>query len=288
MLLLVLAMLFSCSHAKDQPSPTAAPDPISAKWAEAADRLMAMADDGWVVSRYDDGRLERQGDSLIWTGIALGTLDCARAKNMEAALFGMLDQNQGRLWRHPAIPNDWSLDGAIGFYYGVIQHARRCPETAADWAPRLAMHAVAIRGDPRLVPRFELLLAAAQGLTPSETDRGELGAEVAAWAAADVAAKAPAYRLHLGWLALRSIDAPRGRDAYCIVVDSAAMPLIENFCGRDGLKTWTDQFQYDQMEYKHQRAVWESEAQPAGLHTPALDLLVALRELYVTDAVLLN
>lgn len=250
---------------------------------EVADRVIGMMDNGWVVSRWD-GTQEAygQGDSLIFTGIALGVLDCARAKAPEDALLKMLTENHGALERHPSLPNDWSLDGALGLYYGISTHVKKCPGSVESWRAVWPEHMAAVT----LPPYFWAVqhqVAADLGLEaqPTAEDRGALGAELAGWGLAVVSQRAAAYRLHLAFLAFSVVDAPKGKDNFCQAVAEAKMPLLEHFCGRSGLSDWVAAFQYDVWQYAHQRSpVWEGtpDGRP-GLHQPGLDYLIAVNAL---------
>ncbi len=276
MLLLTSLLSFGCK-------PAAKPEPIASNpitFATAAERMLAMSDGGWIVSRGTSGEIQHQGDSLIWTSLAMGALDCVSAMGPESSLLAMIDVTGGRLWRHPSLPGEWSLDGAIGFYAGVLEHVARCPGTKADWARAVRFHA---ESKPELPPRFQTLLDVTQALLgngpmPSDTDRGLLAAECVGWAVAAVSQHSAGFRLHLCYLTLKSMDAPKGREAFCSAVEAAKMPLLEQFCGRPGLSSWVDGFGYNIYEYKHQRADWE-DPDGNGIETPGLDYLVALRAL---------
>ena len=77
-----------------------------------------------------------------------------------------------------------------------------------------------------------------------------------------------------------TIAAPNGKSVFCGFVVKAKMPLLEQFCGRSGLKDWVLGFQPNVWEYAHQRSpVWERPDGRLGLEMPGLDYLVALRML---------
>ncbi len=273
--LALLALLVACNGAKKTEDDLPKDVPIT--YESAADRLLAMADSGWVVSRYDGGAMEHVGDSLLFTGLALGVLDCRRGDTAEMALAAMFRQNGGQLWRHPSIPSEWSLDGAIAVYWGASKRMERCPESRVLWSELLQAH----RDVVILPPFFNTMLdqvvsQASGGDGPSATRRGQLGAEVAAWALATVSQRQAGYRVHLGYLVLDVVDAPYGKVAFCEAAKDAGMFLVEHFCGRPGLDTWINYFRYDRYEYALQRAAWETETIPQGLHTPGVDYLMAI------------
>ncbi len=267
-----IACLLACGHAEKRDETQPASVSI---YDAAADRLVTMLDDGWVVSRHPDGAIADQGDSLLFTGLAMGTLDCARGAVPEAALSTMLRENHGVPYRHPTIKGEYSLDGLLGLWWGIDQRIKRCG--ARDvWASLLTEHKTAVS----IEPFFGIVLDQVMGGVPSLNDRGRLGAEVTAWAIGTVSARAAAYRLHLGYLTLSIVDAPKGQGTYCEAVKDAKILLIEHFCGRPGLAQWIDGFAYNRYVYAFQRAEWEGPDGRPGLATPAIDLLMAIRSLY--------
>ncbi len=276
--LFIIAFLLACGHAEQRDDTQ--PASVST-YAQAADRLMTMLDSGWVVSRWPDGTIADQGDSLIFTGIAMGALDCARGAVPEAALATMLRENHGIPYRHPTIKGEYSLDGLLGLWWGISERTKRCPESRPLWTALLPEHAQAISVEPFFGFVLQQVMAdLGLGEAPNVTDRGRLGAAVSAWAIGTVGSRAASYRLHLGYLALSVVDAPKGKGTYCEAVKDAQIALIENFCGRPGLAAWADAFAYNRYVYAFQRAAWEAPDGRPSLETPAIDLLMALLVLY--------
>ncbi len=280
---ILLFCLAAC--AKDKAPAEPRQEPVQNGYEEVASRLMPMLDNGWVVSRFA-GEPRDQGDSLIFTGIAMGALDCTRGAIPEAALVKMLREKNGGVYRHPSIPDDYSLDGLLGFWWGISRRTGRCPETRELWASLLPQHQGAISVEPFFGVALQTVMAdlGVSG-APTVGERGQLGSEVAAWAIGVVSQRQAAYRLHLGFLTLDLVDAPKGKSAFCDAVPQAKIPLLEHFCGRSGLSSWVDGFAYNRSVYAFQRADWESESVPPGVETPAIDLLVALAVLYPESAI---
>lgn len=284
-----LAAMALAACTSEKPS-TASGEPVP--YEIAAERAIEMSSPaGWMVNRLDAGQVWEPGDSLLFTGIALGVLNCTDSRLSEDALITMLRETDGELYRHPDLRDrDAAADGALGLYWGVHRHLQKCPESAALWKPAIAAHMP--KADRYLEGVFGPVLAQVAfdlglGEQPSETDRGNMGAKMVAWAFGTVQSRAAAYRLHLGYLALSTVDAPHSKAAFCETVRKARMPLLEHFCGRDGLAAWARDFQFNRWEYAHQRSpAWESPdgrgstSDRAAYNSPGLDYLVALDVLH--------
>ncbi len=278
--LFMIALLAGCGHADDKPEPSSPMD-ASVTYGAAAARLGTMLEDGWVVSRGPGGDPRDQGDSLIFTGIAMGALSCADGAVPEAALVKMLREKNGGVYRHPSIPDDYSLDGLLGMWWGIAGRTKRCPETKELWASLLPQHEAAVAIEPFFHTALQQVMAdLGVGTAPTASDRGELGSVVSGWAFGVVANREAAFRLHLGFLTLSMIDAPQSKNIFCASVPKANIALLEQFCDRAGLSAWSTAFAYNRYVYAFQRASWETETVPSGEETPGLDLLVALRMLY--------
>lgn len=279
-LILILLVLAACAKEPKDPVPPVDPVPAGPTYELVAARLMPLLDNGWVVTHGPDGSLHDQGDSLLFTGLALGALNCADGAVPEAALVTMLHDRHGGVYRHPTIPDEYSLDGLLGLWWGIARRTAKCPDTRPLWAGLIEEHAHAVTIEPFFCTALEQLSAdLGHGGAPSAFERGLLGSEVAGWAASTVSQHAAAYRLHLGFLTLSLVDAPKGKQAYCNEVAAAHMALLEHFCGRPGLAGWAADFAYDRYVYAFQRGAWET-PDAGGKTTPALDLLMALDSLY--------
>lgn len=300
-LLLALAWISACS-AEPKPEPDEITDAAITTYNDASERLVReFLEAGQVVSRAEDGSARHFGDSLLWTGMAIGVLPCRLIRPLEDALIANIEANAGHVVRFQPLPDVYrggreaSLDGVLGLWWGVARLAKRCG-IGPHWAHAFGLHLDAIErtrevypGAAPVVPWFDVVLehlAHSAGLrgSPSSADRLALGAQVAGWATAVRASKAAGYRIHLGWLALTAIEEAGGdvdssRDLFCGATDGVGMVLIDHWCGRDGLPAFIASFEFNAWEYFLQRAPWES-ADGNGLKTPALDLLVALTAQY--------
>lgn len=300
---IVALNLGACGKAKDKEDPAAPTDQSRDVFNQAADRLVSMLDDGWVVSRTAGGDAEHKGDALIWSGVAMAALDCERGAVVEKAMFDMLDTDLdgavGNLFRHPDLVDQVSMDGALGLYLGIASRLKRCPESSGAWAARFKPHAERVaedstlnaRSEATIPPYFDYLTAAVAwrlgvGNEPSSGRLRALEQEVAGWALTVRAAKKPCFRIHLGYLSLAVAEglgieiSAAGRNAFCANSAGTDLPLVDHWCGRGDLAAWTEAFTFNRYEYAHQRCpAWE--APDAGdLKTPGLDLLIAMREAY--------
>jgi hypothetical protein len=297
---LALALcLFAC--AKPEPLPPSDPTAEAADaYYSTAERLKEFIDgSGFVVSRFNaDGRPEHEGDSLIWSGVALASVPCAVAAPIASGLRDMVATLSGGVYRHPSLPQAISLDGAIGLYYGMADSMKRCGEdwgTAADsmeaFAEATGDH-LNPSGEVKLYPEFTfardavLAMAGARG-KPHGSRLASLETQVIAWAKAAKVAKASCFRIHVGWLSLRAAElagysvTPAGKSLFCGLTDGLGLPTIDHWCGREGLLAYLDAFEFDQWEYRHQRcSAWETPDGREGLKTPAIDRLAALRAQY--------
>ncbi len=285
----IICALFLSSCAKAKPSEPAAPAlaPEVEAYDQAADRMLGMADGGWIVSRGSGGEVQHEGDSLLWTGMALGTLDCARAAPVSQALLAMIDLEAGGLYRHPSLRGqDVSMDGALGFYWGVVKHVIRCPDDLEAWHVAIASHQA--HGFKMPTKGFEHVQKDVFhffGLLADGGTNHDLAEEGAAWAAAVNARHAAAYRIHLVLLAYQLVEATGDhllgsqRDRFCSATRGTGMPTTDFYCGRDDLTNWIAAYVPNAWEFRHQRGQWES-PDGGGLETPGLDYLVALRSVY--------
>jgi hypothetical protein len=301
-----LLAIIGCAHAKKKPEPVDPSQEILSLYKTASNRLISKyLDNGtWVVSRHPDGSSEHQGEGLIWSGVALSALSCDDGKDIEANLQRSIMSNDGALVRYEPLGEyrngrEVTLDGALGLYLGVARRIQKCPGTGSrSWKEVLNKHCAYLsetkgllnQAAPATLGGFRYLLdllsftGGACGTGNPGNARG-VETEVAGWAMATVASRSAAYRLNLGFIALETLElldkpiSSQGRDEWCAATNGAGIPTIDAWCGRGDLRAWIAGYQYNQWEYRHQRAAWES-PDGDGDTTPGLDLLVALKQSY--------
>tara|TARA_R110000868_G_scaffold9394_6_gene46947 strand:- start:5439 stop:6377 length:939 start_codon:yes stop_codon:yes gene_type:complete len=299
----LVLFLVSCGKAPEARAPEK-PDLATVRAFElAAYRLShPFLDNGWVVSRDQDQLPQHRGDSLIWTGLALGALPCEMGNEPEAALIHSIEANDGGLVRiEPTVDvSGVSLDGAIGLYRGVAERVTRCPNAAAVWSPVIGKHLAYVNAHSghlhsdsaaTLVPEFSFLLdllasRLSRGDAPDSSRARKLEQQVSAWALGVNASHASCFRVNLGFLSLQTMESlgvdvsDAGRNEFCAATRGMDIPTVDHWCGRGDVKDWIKQFKLNEWEYRHQRCGgWET-PDGGGLETPGLDLLTAMRQAY--------
>lgn len=291
----------ACSHAKAKPeTPTTDPPPaVVENWGIEQDRALTFASDGFIVSLDKNQVTQNQGDSLIWTGVALASMDCQHGAKLDQALQAMVKTLNGGLWRHPSIPNDVSLDGALGFYLGVTHRITHCME-GDIWAPLLKLHQAAGSAlnpnggtkleDPFTAARDAVLSLVGIADYPGAVRIGALSEAAALMGAAPGIAhrtgvgSQACYRAHLGLLVMQIIEAtggkPSARNSFCAATVGYDLPTTDQYCGRGNLRAWTEAFQSDVWQYRHQRCPGWENPDGDGLLQPGIDLLRGLVDAY--------
>jgi hypothetical protein len=257
-----------------------------------------------VVSWNADGTPDHQGEGLLWTGLAMAYLPCDLGDGPEATLLNMMESKGGQLVRFEPLGEyaggrEVTFDGAVGLYRGIAERITRCGR-ADLWRPVVLRHRDWVRDhgyrlhentDPALLGEssyvLNLLTALVEGVDPpSIRTQYLLEQEIAAWAWGVTQTHAAAYRIHLGYQTLRTIEAlgpslsDAGKGNFCSASNGADIPLVDHWCARGNLKQWIADYKYNEFEFRHQRAgAWEF-PDGNGDATPALDLLAALKEAY--------
>ena len=127
------------------------PGPVSlgeydSRFADFSRRLERdFLEGGYVVSRNRHGEPMHQGDSLLWTSLAMASLSCHDAAPIRHALINSIRRNGGRILRFDPLPNDCkgnetSRDAEIGALFGFTIHSLRCPEAKTELAEAWRLH----------------------------------------------------------------------------------------------------------------------------------------------------
>lgn len=294
-------------HKDKRPAPEAPNPSVRDAYDGTVLRLSAgFTENGWVVSRDEAGRPVHIGDSLLWTGLWLAAAPCDVGEESNQALRRMVSGRGGGLVRYESVGGTdpgtippASLDGALGLYRGLAERVVRCAGTW-EWEDFLRLHFDYLvahddkfdeKGDAYLTEEFGYVLQALgskMGIAaaPADNDIRKLETLVTGWAAVVNATHAAAYRVHLGLVALQTVERLGFRvewGGFCAATRGVDIPTVDHQCGRGDLKAWIDGFQFNRWEYRHQRSgSWET-PDGNGFHTPGLDLIVAIRDAYELD-----
>lgn len=306
-LCLLLAVIAACGRAEDRPDPLPGDDAVRARYSAAVMRMLSLTENDQIVSRTTEGEVRHEGDSLLWTWTAIGVLGCGEGYQLMRAALARLRFGAGYHVRYLPLPaeyvggNETSLDPELGFYFGVASRWRRCPEDRAELAEAWVLREQAVdAAGGRLHPNVAAMVpagldaardqvGAAMGLgaEPAPERLELLGFELSAWAKATLISRQPCYRLNLAWTAIRALEEAGGalpgrwRDAFCGATAASGVATVDHWCGRAGaLERFVAEYEPNAWEYALQRCpAWE-QPDGAGLETPGLDLIVAMRELY--------
>lgn len=304
-LYIILHLLASCSHSNgsDPKEPT---EEIKTTYNMTVDRfLLNHLENGWVVSRYKNGEVEHEGDSLLWSGIALASLPCSKADPVENALIAMLDKNNGGLTRYEPLPDEYkngreiSFDGAVGFYFGVLSRIANCDSSKIRWVTSFKKHLDFLRDNDwhlnsasseAYVPGFTALrdmvtFKLGLGDKPSDQALRALESLANVWSSGVIESRSPCFRVHLSLLHLLGLELSgdllgSSKDTFCYATEEVGIPFIDYWCGRITSDQVYNKFQFNKYEYQYQRCNYESEDVAPDLETPALDLLFALSYMY--------
>ncbi len=298
--------LLACSRAPGRPDPVGSgPDQVG-DFERSAARAESRLDGGWIVSWDDAGGTgaRNQGDSLTWTGAALASTPCARGRELEGAIIAMMNQLSGGMWRHPTQQDQISLDGAVLAYRAIARRVVKCGE-ADLWRPVFAEHLGMLgstgnrlnrASSVQLEPGWQYLpelLGARLGLRgePPDADRTALEQVIAGWAGLVKLAHATrqgsdaCFRVHIGLEALQTIEelghqvGQGPRDEFCGNTAGMDLATTNHWCGRAGLKSFLDNFQENEWQFKLQRCQWES-ADGDGWWQPGIDRSRGMADYY--------
>lgn len=280
-LILCLSLAACAPKSQSQESEETVSPPYS--YEESAERALTFQDaTGFVITRHEGGQEKHQGDSLLFTGLLVASLDCERGERATQALLDMPPE----LWRHQILAGQpVSLDGALGFYLAAAWRIKMCDERDR-WRPFLEKHKEV--GGPDVPLSFgyvrDRLFDEAGVPGPfAANQRIRLEQEVGAWARATVLTKQACYRINLGLIAFETLellgDMVGGGD-FCSATKNVGLPTVDKWCGRNGLGSYISNYKINEYQYRHQRCDWE-DADGGGDdgkdEQPGIDYLRALQ-----------
>lgn len=300
---LVFWLLASCGYFEKRKSKESEPHTQTAaeRYSQAEERLFKhfITDKGFIVSRWDDGSTEHEGEAVLWSGVAMAVLPCGDANPIEDGMIAMINRNGGALVRFEPLGEyengrEITIDGAIGLYHGIAYRLAHC-DSGAKWLDAWGLHLKYLedhggklnakaKNDVILPAEFTTLRDAISHRlemrgAPHKDRIKVLELQAAGWAAGVVKAQAAAYRLNLSFLTFQGLEflgySIDGKE-FCAASKAAKIPDIDFWCGHSDLHAFIKNFRYNEWEYRFQRGDWEEADGRNGLKTPALDYLKAL------------
>lgn len=254
--------------------------------------------DGFVVAKdKHTGKPHDQGDSLLFTGISLGVVDCDSAPTFLTALEKMQDDWDGYLVRINPLPSEFienddtiTRDGATGALFGLVKVASHCPALAPRanaikkrWYDAVgdAWHLHPDGKNGLMSPSFKVVWDVANDVEMSYLDYAVYMSSTLITSKVIAENKHSCYPVHLETLQhliLESKGFPilkADKESFCRITSPMGLRLTDWFCERntDTLKSWLDDPASSKQTYVHQRCVWESENSADKL-SPRVDFLI--------------
>jgi len=243
-----------------------------------------------------------QGDSLIWSGIAMASLPCDRADLIRKAITRSIEKNDGRILRFEPLPtsyqgNETSRDAEVGALFGFTQLSLRCPEMKNSLAAAWETHRDFVKThngrlhegsnanfyiNPSLQFIFDLVSHHFLGTAkPSSESLKMFEAGVIVSTTTISEQKNACYPVHLSTLLL-NVASKLGkgvshltRREFCHQTRGMDLPLTEWYCERGNKTDFLRNYTPNQWEYRHQRCSgWESPDVDPGEASPGVDYLV--------------
>lgn len=288
----------SCNLAKD-----VKPDPHTPgnflKYQETL--IKEFQNGGFVIAKNrQSGAADQQGDSLLFSGLALSVVDCHYVPLFLEGLEHMQDAWLGYLVRYLPLPQNFvekhdvvTRDGISGAMYGLVKSRERCPEfndriehILDRWKEAVGssyfLHPQALNGI--ITPTFSTFLDVIYGRGMGEDDKLMWMMSAGATAAGIIAEKGACYPIHLQTvqnLALENEGHPMddfGKKSWCKLVSGRGLLLTDWYCGHDLTEVYKFLVAADEAAnfYMHQRCSWE-ERDGENRLSPRVDFLLLYR-----------
>lgn len=255
---------------------------------------------GQVISKNNDGTPTDLGDSLLFSGLAIGSANCDRVKVLLTSLEKMEAHYEDYLVRFNPLPLEFaektdfiSRDGATGVLYGLTLAKKRCPSLAQE------IHTILFRWKNAVSDSFTLYPGSyAAFITPSFKTFWDLahGGEMNFLKYEDLIlsilattlwiklSKSACYPIHLDtlqFLTLENLGYPileRHKAEFCSLSNGMGLMLTDWFCERnkDKILAWLHNPESSQNVYMHHRCIWESTDGNSKI-SPRIDYLLLFR-----------
>lgn len=263
------------------------------------ERAISFLEQGFVVAKGQDGSLRDQGDSLLFTGLLLGSLSCEKLEVILSSFERMQNRFGGFLVRIDPLPNEYaeggnfiSRDGATGALYGLVRAAKRCP--AQQWriasilnrwedavGSSLLLHP---KSTAVITPSFRVFWRLAHGHSINDLEYQLAMASSLATTKIIKDNKSACYPMHLQTIQNLLFEL-RGRPLlagdkklWCELTDGMDLLLTDWYCERrkPEIDAWLKDPSRSPSVYMHQRCSWES-PDGEGINSPRVDFLVLYR-----------
>jgi hypothetical protein len=248
---------------------------------------------GW---NHDRDRPYGEGDSLLFTGIAMATLGCDYSNSLFPAWEKMISQ-YGTFVRYLPLgnyekDNPASLDGWLGVAYGFVVSSKECPglknKLSSVWSravsklsktrPYLYKKTDRWTMDPVIFGLMVLVDDYLKGKKQSSWRAPALVAYANSWTKATVLAKHHCFRIHLAtliFLTLEEMGYKTSKILYCKASKSADIPLSDFICKNPRYLDFLKNYKPNEWEYRHQRCgSWEKPDGKWDIHYADLDYLL--------------
>lgn len=296
--------LLLCACGKSKPVDKVDPESQSQlRFSAIQDRLVSdYLLDGFVISKEKNGTPTDHGDSLLFTGLALGVLDCKKIDMFLLALDRMQDNFSGYLVRIDPLPEEFrqgdnfiSRDGATGALYGLQLAKRRCTALTekidhilSRWKDAvgnsLVLYPKSLAGI--ITPSFRTFWKVGHSIGISDLEYENYIVSGLVTTSLIKSNKSACYPIHLQTvqhLTFEIMGRPifkRNKDEFCGLTKDMGLMLTDWYCGRNGddLKLWLDNPEQSKHVYMSQRCTWENGDADDTL-SPRVDFLVLFRHI---------
>lgn len=267
----------------------------------SANLLTSHLANGYVVN-IKDGVQNPEGDSLLFSSLAMAALPCSDALKIFDAIDASATSRDGALIRiEPPLPqhianrNMTSRDMEAGAIFGLTDLWHRCGLERAKplWLKHRQfvheqgggfLHPDAYRSliSPGIAFSMDgLSFALSQAPRPKERQLVAFEGSAIFGAIAIAEQKDSCYPIHLSTIAIIASawnGLPISQDAqaaFCEATAGMDLPLTDWLCERLDLDKWLGDFQPGAWEYRHQRCpAWESQDGHPNEQAPNIDWLI--------------
>ncbi|MBF0312946.1 MAG: hypothetical protein HQK50_10055 [Oligoflexia bacterium] len=270
----------------------------------------------YIISRDKENNPIHQGDSLLWSSLAMGILPCEKGTEIQNSLAKSLQIRNGAFVRFEPLPGEYadnstSRDQETGVLFGLAMRMLRCPSHLPEIKSMWELHRKFIAEHGSLCASNHLNCRITKGISflmrqlsfrlgleavaPSGGDKAIFEAEMVASSMGVRIGNLTCYPIHLNTLqaiTAEILDRPIKKRVYKqICNDSLEMniPLVDWYCNRESsvsILNWVANFDNEdalnkpeyRYEYRHQRCgKREHPDLKEGASSPGIDFLMLIK-----------